>query len=188
MRPAVSSAASLETPREGDDSDLVWLELDDLEGERRGLRDLPADVAKMIRATADHLETLDPHALIGVEQNAPWSEVETAYRTRLAMFHPNRWSGYDLGELRPSMERVAKRISFAFAFLAEEVASNDARLSDQGGDLIDRPTRPVELSGGDCDWSGERPTFPSCLVPTISKIADEPTRARPPRPPPRKTA
>lgn len=189
MRPPVSHAASLEPAHDGtsNDSDLVWLELDDVESEWREVRQLPADVAKMIRATAARLEHLDPYSLIGVEQDADWDVVERAYRQRLAMFHPNRWTGYDLGDLRPSMESVTSRIAFAFAFLAEE-AAHEGSLAARDGATGDRPTQPAELGAIDADLSGDRPTFPSSTMPISAKVIDVPPRARPPRPPPRRSA
>jgi hypothetical protein len=136
-------------------------------------RDLPPDVAKMIRVTAAHLERLDAHALIGVERDAEWNEVERAYRTRLATFHPSRWSGYDLAELRPSMEGITERLSAAFAALAADLDEYEA------GD--DRSTSPA-FDDIDMELSGERPTFPSHLG---IEVIDT-NKARPPRPPPRR--
>lgn len=118
---------------------------------------LPADVAKAIRSTARRLEKLDPHALIGVERNATWSDIERAYRERLATFHPSHWSGYDLEGLRPSMETITTRIGFAFAYLAEEAARTGA-LEDEGGG--DRTTEPLVLDAVDLELTGERKTFP----------------------------
>ena len=195
MRPPVSQAASLDTAPDGasNDSDLVWLELDEIDElwrDVREVRELPADVAKVIRATAARLEDLDPYSLIGVDADADWDVVERAYRQRLAMFHPNRWTGYDLGDLRPSMETVAKRISFAFAFLAEE-AAREGLLAERPGAPGDRPTRPGDSGAVDADLSGERPTFPSCslrVTTTATKVVDAAPRARPPRPPPRRSA
>jgi hypothetical protein len=159
----------------------VWLELDEIEVEGR---ELPADVVRMIRTTAQYLERLDPYMLLGVEPDAEWREVEAAFRQRLATFHPNHWQGYELGELRPSMERVASRIWFAFAFLAEEAAREGSLPAMPDERHLDRVIR-AQLGAADCDPSGERPTFPSSIVCSVAKGADPP-RARPPRPPPRK--
>jgi hypothetical protein len=180
MRPA---APSLTTARRDEvrPSDSVWIDLEEITEIESAL---PVDVERTIRATAQHLDRLDPHSLIGVDVDAPWSEIEHAYRQRLAIFHPNRWSGYDLADLRESMERISLRISFAFAFLAEEAAL-DGTLGREAP-ALERTTEPVELA--DLDLSDERPTYPSSVVQPISREASgRRPRARPPRPPPRKT-
>jgi len=192
MRPAVSDMLTRETLEENAsaDSDLVWLELDEVETECHETKELPADVAAVVRDTAQRLEDLDAHALLGVAHDADWTEIEHAYRKRLAIFHPMRWTGHRLQDLRPSMDRISLRLSHAFAHLAE-VATNEG--THDAEQVVDRPTRPTEVAALELDFSGERPTFPSCPVPvanvqSISTVVDRPSRARPPGPPPRKRA
>lgn len=184
MRPAAPSLKQMTTVHKDEDrpSESVWLDLEEITETNETA--LPSDVERTIRATAQHLERLDPHSLIGVDVDAPWSEIEHAYRQRLAIFHPNRWSGYDLGELRDSMEQISLRISFAFAYLAEEAALDGTLGGEEP--TLERETQPAELA--DLDLSDERPTYPSSVVQPISRSSSgRRPRARPPRPPPRKT-
>jgi hypothetical protein len=136
---------------------VVWLGPDDIEecdGPRKG--PLPIEIVRAIRATADRLEELDPYSLIGVEADAEWADIERAYRQRLATFHPNRWTGHDIDDLRPSMETITDRISVAFATLADELA-----VERDVAELADRPTSPsLRSSDLDLELSGDRPTFP----------------------------
>lgn len=143
----------------GCESDVVWLGPDDIEEcDRPRNRPLPIEVVRAIRATADRLEELDPYSLIGVEADAQWVDIEKAYRQRLAMFHPSRWSDHDLTDLRPSMETITERISLAFATLADELAVEEA-----ADEKSERATCPTPLGAADLDLelSGDRPTYPS---------------------------
>jgi hypothetical protein len=140
----------------GCESDVVWLRPDDIEECER--RPLPIEVVREIRATQERLGQLDAYALIGVEADADWVDIEKAYRQRLAMFHPSRWSDHDIDDLRPSMETITDRISSAFATLAEELAA-DGAVEEKS----DRATSPAAIAAADLDLelSGERPTYPS---------------------------
>jgi DnaJ-domain-containing protein 1 len=180
VAPALQKLRSIAIDHEASDDDATWIDLDQL-GDDGEVKMLPRDLVSAVRATEARLDELDAYSLMGVEHDAEWGEIQRAYRQRLATYHPNRWSGYDLEGLRSAMERIAQRISFAFAFLAEEAARHGS-LAAFEEPPTEGSTPPVDLAELDLDLAGDRPTFPTSVVRSIPS----PARARPPRPPPRK--
>lgn len=71
-----------------------------------------------IRALAAILDELDYYGVLEISNGAPVSEIRAAYHRASRRFHPD--GHRDLGtDLRPAVERIAKRVTEAYSVLRD---------------------------------------------------------------------
>jgi curved DNA-binding protein CbpA len=87
-----------------------------------------------IRALASMLDELDYYGVLEIGGKAPASEVRAAYHRASRRFHPD--GHRELGpELRPLLERIAKRVTEAYSVLRDPRRRQvyDQQLANDGG-------------------------------------------------------
>lgn len=72
-----------------------------------------------VEAELDHPPAPTPHAALGVEPDADWSEIKKAYRALVAQLHPDRHVTASAEEQREAADRLAE-VNVAYHALAKE--------------------------------------------------------------------
>jgi hypothetical protein len=63
-------------------------------------------------------ETFDPHAILGVPENAEWEEIRAAYHRLAKLYHPDRYANAELpGEVGDYLAVMVRRVNAAYAAL-----------------------------------------------------------------------
>jgi len=90
-----------------------------------------------IKALARLLDELDYYQILEIEPGTPSSGVKRAYYTLSRRFHPDANRGLE-GDLRFSLETIARRLSEAYSVLrdARRRRAYDAQLKEQGARRI----------------------------------------------------
>jgi curved DNA-binding protein CbpA len=84
--------------------------------------DLPLELRKEILFTEAHLERWTHWEALGLAWNASADEARAAYRDKVMVFHPDRYSNKRLGSYRKRLERIFRRLTHA-----KDVLSDQAR-------------------------------------------------------------
>jgi len=63
-------------------------------------------------------DAFDPHAILGLPQNAEWDQVRAAYHRLAKLYHPDRYANADLpGEVSDYLSAMVRRVNAAYAAL-----------------------------------------------------------------------
>lgn len=103
-----------------------FVEFEPYGGERRfvakgqlgSVRPVGVPKSPNLAARAEGLDSFNPHAILGVAQDAAWDDVRQAYH-RLAMtYHPDRYASAELpAEVIEYLYVMARRVNVAYAAL-----------------------------------------------------------------------
>lgn len=87
--------------------------------------DLPEALRARIGELFGRLEELTHYELLGVPRSADRKAIKSAYYGLAAEFHPDKYYGQNLGDLRGKLERIFTRVT-----LAHDVLSHEARRAE----------------------------------------------------------
>ena len=114
--------------------------------------DLDEDRRRTILDTFYRLDSLDFYDLLGVETDAPKSEVRSAYFRLSKVFHPDTMFGKNLGSYKSKMEAVFKRLTEAYEVLGKK----RSRAEYDNYILLKRRTRDAQKSVDRASREAER--------------------------------
>lgn len=110
----------------------AFVEVESFEGERSWLARAMLKSVKLVNAPramsmqqrTRELDGFEPYAVLGLDRNADFAKVKSAYHAQAMIYHPDRFAHHQLpDEVRCYLDAMARRINTAFAVL--EAAENE---------------------------------------------------------------
>jgi DnaJ domain len=88
---------------------------------KSSLRDIkltPVPKPSNLQARAEESDSFEPYVVLGVEQNAEWSDVRAAYVALSKVYHPDRYASVELpSEVLNYLATVSRQINLAYTSL-----------------------------------------------------------------------
>jgi len=87
----------------------------------KGLKVIKPVQPRALRQPSQTGGTFDPARVLGVDRQAPWDEIHSAYRKLAKLYHPDRYAGVELpSEVAAYLDGKAKQVNQAFRMLKSE--------------------------------------------------------------------